>query len=149
MGKHDTLRCHPDFHSYPWERRPWHDWIMVQWETSTTGRLYEHAAKLLLWARLRDTVSLMTKLVCAIHSLKSANPAPDSTLPFFIGDRIDCRVRVIPADMVLEVAYVLPTVENPSDEFPSSVEEANYFVVVPLRSTWMHTGLEMIEEYDF
>jgi hypothetical protein len=29
------------------------------------------------------------------------------------------------------------------------VEEANYFVVVPLRSTWMHTGLEMIEEYDF
>jgi hypothetical protein len=91
----------------------------------------------------------MTKLVCAIHSLKSCNPAPDSTLPFFIGDRIDCRVRVIPADMVLEVAYVLPTVENPSDEFPSSVEEANYFVVVPLRSTWMHTGLEMIEEYDF
>jgi hypothetical protein len=49
----------------------------------------------------------------------------------------------------LEVAYVLPTVENPFDEFPSSVEEANYFVVVPPYSTWIHMGLEMIEEYDF
>jgi hypothetical protein len=51
--------------------------------------------------------------------------------------------------MVLEVACLLPTVENPSDEFPSSMEEANYFVVVPPRLTWMHTDLEMIEEYDF
>jgi hypothetical protein len=51
--------------------------------------------------------------------------------------------------MVLKVAYVLPTVENPLDEFPSRIEEANYFVVVPPHSTWMHTGLEMIEEYDF
>ena len=148
MGKHDTLRCHPDFHSYPWERRPWHDWIMVEWETSTTGRSYKHAAKLLLWASLRDTISGRTKLVCAIHSLKSANPTPDSSLLFFISDCIDRRVRVIPATMVLEVAYVLPTVENPLDEFPSSEEEANYFVVVPPRSTWMHMGLEMIEEYD-
>lgn len=122
---------------------------MVEWETSATGRSYEHAAKLLLWACLRDTVSLTTKLVCAIHSLKSAHPGPDSSLPFFIGDRIDCCVRVIPATMVLEVAYVLPTVEKPSDEFPNSAKEANYFVVVPPRSTWMHTGLEMIEEYNF
>jgi hypothetical protein len=51
--------------------------------------------------------------------------------------------------MVLEVvAYVLPTVENPLDKFPSSAEEANYFVVVPPQLTWMHMGLEMIEEYD-
>ena len=146
-GKHDTLRCHPDFHSYPWERRPWHDWFMVRWEISAAGCSYDHAAKLLLWARLRDSVSLNTKLVCAIHSLRSARPTPDSSLPFFIGDHIDRRVRVIPASMVLEVAYVLPTVQKPSDAFPNSAEEADYFVVVPPRSTWMDIGLNMIEEY--
>jgi hypothetical protein len=146
-GKHDALRCHPDFHSYPWERRPWHDWIMVRWESSPTGRTYDHAAKLLLWACLRDTASLKHKLVCAIHSLRSAQPTPDATLPFFIGDVIDRRIRVIPASMVLEVAYVLPTVRNANDAFPDSVDEADYFVVIPPRSTWMEAGLQMIEEY--
>ena len=32
----------------------------------------------------RDSVSLNTKLVCAIHSLRSARPTQDSSLPFFI-----------------------------------------------------------------
>jgi hypothetical protein len=49
--------------------------------------------------------------------------------------------------MVLEVAYVLPTVRNANDPFPDSVDEADYFVVIPPRSTWMEAGLEMIEEY--
>ena len=49
--------------------------------------------------------------------------------------------------MVLEVAYVLPTVQKPSDAFPNSAEEADYFVVVPPRSTWMDIGFNMIEEY--
>jgi hypothetical protein len=48
--------------------------------------------------------------------------------------------------MVLEVAYVLPTVEKPLDQFPSSSEDADYFVVVPPRSTWMDIGLKMIED---
>jgi Plavaka transposase len=144
-GKHDTLRCHPDFHSYPWQRRSWHDWIMVNWET-TLGRFYDHAAKLLLWARLSDSVSRESELVCAIHSLRSANPTKDSNLPFFVGDRIDRRVRVIPASMVSSVAYVLPTVEKPTDPFPTSAEDAHYFVVIPPRSTWMHIGLDMVEE---
>jgi hypothetical protein len=53
-GKHhETLRCHPDFHSYPWEQRPWHDWVMVNWETPT--RSYHQAAKLLLWAEFTET----------------------------------------------------------------------------------------------
>ena len=120
---------------------------MVRWEISAAGCSYDHAAKLLLWAHLRDSVSLNTKLVCAIHSLRSARPTPDSSLPFFIGDHIDRRVRVIPASMVLEVAYVLPTVQKPSDAFPNSAEEADYFVVVPPRSTWMDIGFNMIEEY--
>jgi hypothetical protein len=49
--------------------------------------------------------------------------------------------------MVLETAYVLPTVEKPSDTFPKSAEEADYFVVVPPRSTWMDIGLKIIEDF--
>jgi hypothetical protein len=106
-----------------------------------------HAAKLLLWGRLHSSISHQAELVCTIQSLKSAHPTHDSSLPFFIGDHIDRRIRVIPADMVHSVAYVLPTVNKPLDPFPNSADEADYFVVVPPRSTWMDIGLNMIEEY--
>ena len=109
--------------------------------------MYNHAAKLLLWGRLHSSISHQAELVCAIQSLKSAHPTHDSSLPFFIGDHIDQRIRVIPADMVHSVAYVLPTVNKPLDPFPNSADEADYFVVVPPRSTWMDIGLNMIEEY--
>ena len=49
--------------------------------------------------------------------------------------------------MVLEVAYVLPTVRNANDVFPNSMDEADYFVVIPPQSNWMETGLQMIEDY--
>lgn len=65
--------------------------------------------------------------------LKSAQPSylDDASLPFCIGDFIDCHIWVIPAtSMVLEVAYVLPTIKNPSDAFPNSAKnEAGYIVV--------------------
>jgi len=138
----DTLRCHPDFHSYPWERRPWHDWVMVEWETNS-GRKYKHAAKLLLWAPFIDTVTGDSEIRCAIQSLQSNNPKPDSLLPFFIGDKIDCRVRVIPACMILETAYVLPTVATADDEFPESTDKADYFVIVPPRSEWAKIGMDL------
>jgi hypothetical protein len=109
--------------------------------------LYNHAAKLLLWGRLHSSTSHQAELVCAIQSLKSAHPTHDSSLPFFIGDHIDRRIRVIPADMVHSVAYVLPTVNKPLDPFPNNADEADDFVVVPPRSTWMDIGLNMIEEY--
>lgn len=57
-------------------------------------------------------------------------------------------VRVVPSDMIESVAYVLPTVKEPTDEFPTSAESAKYFVVVPPRSKWPEIGLKMIEEYD-
>ena len=82
-GKHDTFCCHPDFHSYPWEHHSWHNWIMVSWET-TSGHCYDHTAKLLLWARLCDSISHEMELVCAAHSLRSAQPKKDSFLPFLL-----------------------------------------------------------------
>jgi hypothetical protein len=146
-GKHhDTLRCHPDFHSYPWERRPWHDWIMINWETPV--RSYEQAAKLLLWARFTDSTTGVSKLKCAVNSLEGASPKKDKYLTFFNGDRIEKIVRVIPAEFVLSVAYDLPCIEQPEDKFPECVEEATYFIVVPPRSTWMDLGLQLIEDYN-
>lgn len=50
--------------------------------------------------------------------------------------------------MIASVAYVLPTVARRGDPFPISAEEANYFVVVPPRSTWAQIGLDMIEGFD-
>jgi hypothetical protein len=143
---HDTLRCHPDFHSYPWERRPWHDWVMVNWETPT--RSYQQAAKLLLWAQFTESKTGLRKLKCAVHSLAGATPKKDKSLPFFNGDRIETSIRVVPAEFVLEVAYVLPSIEKPDDPFPDSAGKAAYFVVVPPRSTWMELGLQLIDDFN-
>lgn len=140
------LRCDPDYHSYPWERRSWHDWVMVNWSTPT--REYQHAAKLLLFAKYIDTETGQSELRCAIQSLQSSNPCPDNVLPFFVGDHIDRAVRVIPASMIASVAYVLPTVANPGDRFPKSVDDASYFVVVPPRPEWKEIGERLIDEFD-
>lgn len=32
-GGRDIIHCHPNFHSYPWERWSWHNWVMVCWES--------------------------------------------------------------------------------------------------------------------
>jgi hypothetical protein len=88
---HETLRCHPDFHSYPWERRPWHDWVVVNWETPT--RSYQQAAKLLLWAQFTESKTGLRKLKCAVHSLAGATPRKDKSLPFFNGDRIETLIH--------------------------------------------------------
>jgi len=145
-GKHTIIRCNPDYHSYPWERRSWHDWVMVKW---TTGhREYIQAARLLLMARYTDTVAGTTKDVCAINSLVGSAPKPDNLLPFFNGDKIERVVRVIPMANIFSVAYVLPTVENAGDSFPDNAEEATYFVVIPERSKWMEIGLKLIDDYD-
>jgi hypothetical protein len=30
-NERDIIRCHPSFHSYPYLKRPWHDWATVRW----------------------------------------------------------------------------------------------------------------------
>ena len=145
-GNHTIIHCNPDYHSYPWERRSWHDWIMVKW---TTGlQVYEHAAHLLLIAHFMDTTNNRTKDICAVNSLSGNKPKPDNLLPFFNGDTIEQVVRVVPAENVLSEAYVLPTIEKVGDEFPDNVELADYFVVIPERAKWMGIGMQLIDEYE-
>jgi hypothetical protein len=119
---------------------------MINWETPT--RSYEQAAKLLLWARFTDSITVVSKLKCAVNSLEGASPKKDKYHTFFNGDRIETMVRVIPAEFVLSVAYVLPCIEHPDDKFPDCVEDASYFIVVPPRSAWMDLGLQLIEDYN-
>lgn len=119
---------------------------MVNWETPT--RCYKQSAKLLLWARFTDTTTKLSKLKCAIHSLSSDHPRKDDALPFFHGDKIETAIRVISAESVLSVAYVLPSVQKSNEEFPDSAHSATYFIVVPPRSTWMDLCMDLIHDYD-
>ena len=103
-GNHTIIHCNLDYHSYTWERRSWHDWIMVKW---TTGlQVYEQAAHLLLIAHFMDTTNNWTKDVCAVNSLSGNKPKPDNLLPFFNGDTIEQVVHVVPAENILSEAYV-------------------------------------------
>ena len=86
-GNHTIIHCNLDYHSYPWERRSWHEWIMVKWTTDL--RVYEQAARLLLIAHFMDTTTNWTKDVCAVNSLSGNKPKPDNLLPFFNGDTIE------------------------------------------------------------
>jgi hypothetical protein len=87
-------------------------------------------------------------LKCAVHSLAGAAPKKDKSLPFFHGDKIETNVCVIPAEFILSVAYVLPSIKKPTDQFLESVEDATYFIVVPPHSSWMELGLQMIDDYN-
>jgi len=50
--------------------------------------------------------------------------------------------------MILETAYVLPTVSTADAEFPENSDKANYFVVVPPRLEWAKIGMDLIEGFD-
>jgi len=143
----DILRFNPDYHSTPSARRSWYNWVTIPWETQS-GRAYKQAAKLLLGGKFIDTETGKYEIYFAIQSLASNRPKKDSLLSFFVGDRIEKCVRVVPSEMIQEVAYVLPTVEKPTDTFPESAESANYFVVIPPMSEWEAIGLDLIDKFD-
>jgi hypothetical protein len=137
----DILCCHPCVHSYPYLKRLWHDWAMVKWLYNDQGTDdYIHvAARLLLFARLSDNKDEFKppKIVAVIHSLSKYRPPQDPLLFFAKGDTLDeGGLDVVEAVSIEETAFVLPCVEEPGDEFPTSHQTANYFLVFPPRSQW-------------
>ena len=125
----DILHCHPSFHSYPYLKRTWHDWVMVKW-LIPDGQIEEYvlvAACLLLFARLssNEDDSIPPTIVAVIHSLAQYYPPNDSLLFF-----------AIEATAIEETAFVLPCLEQQGDVFPTSQETGNYFLVFPPRSEW-------------
>lgn len=143
-GKKETFRCHPNYYSYPWDRRSWHDWAMVNWEhgSEENPQTYTSAARLRLWAKLvSSNDGSNTEICCAVQSMSSVHTRQDSMLPCFSGDYVEDMVRVIEADQIATVAYVLPSIGDRIDEFPNNAEEANYFIIVPPRGTdWVNLG---------
>ena len=139
----DILHCHPSFHSYPYLKRTWHDWVMVKW-LIPDGQIEEYvlvAACLLLFARLssNEDDSIPPTIVVVIHSLTEYVPPNDKLLFFAKGDSLDPNgIDVVEATAIEGTAFVLPCVENPGDDFPTSQETASYFLVFPPRSEWIH-----------
>jgi hypothetical protein len=140
----DIFRCHPSFHSYPYLRRSWHDWAMIKWQPHDGGDSeYTVAARLLLFAKLSqnsDDSTTPAMVVAVIQSLTGDNPEPDSLLKFAIGDTLDRKPLVVDADTIASTAFVLPCLEDMTDEFPLDIDKATYFVVIPPRVDWKHIG---------
>jgi hypothetical protein len=140
----DLFRCHPSFHSYPYLRRSWHDWAMIKWKPHDGGDSeYTVAARLLLFAKLSqhsDDSTTPARVVAVIHSLSDDNPEQDSLLKFAIGDTLDPKPLVVDANTIACTAFVLPCVEDMTDEFPLDIDKAIYFVVIPPQVDWKHIG---------
>ena len=137
----DVLRCHPSFHSYPYLKRPWHDWAMVKWLHSHDNGEEEVyvAARILLFGHLSDNEndSIPPKIVAVIHSLIDFHTPQDSLLFFAKGDSLDeGGPDIVDATAIEETAFVLPCVKDQGDDFPTSHDTANYFIVFPPRSEW-------------
>jgi hypothetical protein len=141
----DLFRCHPSFHSYPYLRRSWHDWAMIKWQPHDGEEESDYmvAARLLLFAKLsQHSVDSTTppRVVAVIYSLSESKPEKDPLLKFAIGDTLDRTPLVVDADTIGSTAFVLPCVEDMTDDFPLDIDDATYFVVIPPRSEWKDIG---------
>jgi hypothetical protein len=141
-NERDIIQCHPSFHSYPYLKRPWHDWAMVKWlyEDHDDTEEYVHvAARSSFFARLSENEQIFKppKIVAVIHSLSKFLPPQDPLLFFAKGDTLDeGGIDVVEASAIEETAFVLPCVQEMGDEFPISHQTSKYFLVFPPRSDW-------------
>ena len=149
-GCHDIFRCHPDYHSYPYLRRSWHDWAMVSWTQGS--EISENAAKILVWGEIpRGTAQESEsegseeedgegELFCVVDPLSRWSPNPDASLFFGTSDHLTGNPVVVSAFAIASVAFVLPCVDNRTDSFPESIEDAKHFIVFPPRASWVRIG---------
>ena len=92
------------------------------------------AAWILLFGHLSDNEndSIPPKIVAVIHSLIDFHTPQDSLLFFAKGDSLDeGGPDIIDATAIEETAFVLPCVKDQGDDFPTSHDTANYFIVFP------------------
>lgn len=61
---------------------------------------------------------------------------------FAKGDQLLNEPTVVSANSFESVAFVLPAVENGTDEFPLRIDDAEYFLVLPPQSGWKDIGWE-------
>jgi hypothetical protein len=77
-------------------------------------------------------------VVAVIYSLSKSKPEKDPLLKFAIGDTLDRTPLVVDADIIGSTAFVLPCLEDMTDDFPLDIDHTTYFVVIPPRSEWKH-----------
>jgi hypothetical protein len=116
---------------------------MVKWVIQEGMQMEESvlvAARLLLFARLseNENASVPPTIVAVIHSLTDYYPSNDKLLFFAKGDSLDPNgIDVVEATAIEGTAFVLPCVDDPGDDFPTSQKAAKYFLVFPPRSEWI------------
>lgn len=152
-GTHEVFRCHPSYHSFPYKRRSWHDWAMIDWEDHPD----DVPGRILLWATLRTENDEPDLTVAAVRSLldssdlKQAEKTMAQQFTFGTYSRIESTVRVIDASSIRSVAMVLPCADE-NGRFPESVDDATHFVSIPSRHEWTEIGWDhdiIIKKYDF
>ena len=149
-GHHDIFRCHPSYHSYPWSRRPWNDWAMVNWirKVGQQDRQFVCGARILLWAYAYPSnvspfephTTSVEHMLGVVQSLSSWNPRSDSTCDFFQFDTLEDHLRIVPVTTLESVAFVLPTVQDGTETMADSLDGGNAFYVIPPRASWGDIG---------
>jgi hypothetical protein len=131
----DLFRCHPSFHSYTYLRHSWHDWAMIKWQPQDGEESdYMVAAHLLLFAKLlqhSENSTTLPRVIAVIYWLSKLQPEKDPLLKFVIGDTLDRTPLVVDVDTIASTAFVLPCLEDMTDDFPLDIDNATYFVVIP------------------
>jgi hypothetical protein len=117
---------------------------MIKWKLHNGGDSeYIMAACLLLFAKLSqhsDDSTTPARVVAVIHSLLESHPEQDDLLKFAIGDTLDCKPLVVDADTIASTTFVLPCLEDMTDEYPLDIDKATYFVLIPPWVDWKHIG---------
>jgi hypothetical protein len=108
---------------------------MIKWQPHDRGDLdYMVAARLLLFTKLsQHSVDSTTppRVVAVIHSLSKSKPEKDHLLKFAIGDTLDRTPLVVDADTIASTVFVLPCLEDMTNNFPLNIDNTTYFVIIP------------------
>ena len=148
----DIFRCDPDYRSYPWNKRGWFDWAMVEID----GELV--AARLRLWGNFKKNEGDEGDLYAVVQPLKTTRYGGNHHVftwmkANYIADELIC----VEFDRIREVAYVLPTSKalpaecrtnkNQAAEkmaFPDDLRDHKYYIVIPPRVEWETSGWDKI-----
>ena len=151
------LCCNPDFHSYPWEKCGWFDWVLIRWVNphgTDDDATYLHAAKLLLFGCIADPISCEEYIKCVVQPLQSTPPIlQHHFIPWMKADTLSEEICVVDFESIEEVTFVLPAMPPPGshlhinhEQFPDNPDENRYYIVIPPHSKWGEIGWDQAEK---
>ena len=151
----DIFRCDPDYRSYPWNRRGWFDWAMVELDGVMV------AARIRLWGNMKndeDDEGELFAVVQPLHSTKGSSGC-HHVFTWMQANTVSDDLICVEFDQIKEVAFVLPASQPLPEEcregnnqqaeqvaYPDDVSDHRYYIVIPPRSTWDTNGWEDIQK---